>query len=645
MYYTRIHIQNYKSFLNTGEIKISKGINLIIGQNNVGKTALLELLSGSVNFRPHLNKELKPRKESKISDDSSQNSLDIAISPQELSYLVEDYSKGDYIFLNKLIPYSSIGYVKRIEPYDYNDPESDTYEIDELVTFNGVDYSNTKELENYLIEIVDNYLTINYLISSKESTIVNVYSENVRTSGNIEGLIYKANKQLDLRQISNEYEISKIITKEFFENRVYKFDVHRTIYSGKIGINTNKLESNCTNLPSVLDSLQANPNKLKEYQELVAEVFPKIKNVSINKLSESAIRIWMPQSDNRPDLTIPLEDCGTGIGQVLAMLYVIVSSEEPKVIIIDEPNSFLHPSASRKLVEIFKKYNQHQYIISTHSPELITAADADQILLLTLNEQGQTQVREIDKTISNGMRDILENIGSKLSDVFGYESILWVEGSTEENCFPIIIKKLLGKSLNQRAILEVKNTGDFDKKHIETTFDLYERLVKGNALIPPATAFIFDKEDRKPELIQKLEEAGTIEMEGEKIKKIYFLKRRMYENYILNVSAIVAIINKYSLELGWDRQFENNEIESYFNDNKIKREYYWKHRPPTQEEILNWRININAGKLLEDLVKDFGETRFRYKKRTFSQELTEWIIENAPHELDELKELLSKFYE
>ncbi|MBK7873769.1 MAG: ATP-binding protein [Saprospiraceae bacterium] len=124
------------------------------------------------------------------------------------------------------------------------------------------------------------------------------------------------------------------------------------------------------------------------------KLFSNIKDVSTKNIASiPEIRVWLPQSE-RPDLTISLDECGTGIGQVMAMLYVIIQSDEPKVIIIDEPNSFLHPSASRKLMEIIKQYDHHQYIISTHSPELITSAEADNILLLTLNEEGQTQIKK-----------------------------------------------------------------------------------------------------------------------------------------------------------------------------------------------------------------------------------------------------------
>jgi len=48
---------------------------------------------------------------------------------------------------------------------------------------------------------------------------------------------------------------------------------------------------------------------------------------------------------------VPLSESGTGVGQVLAILYVVFTSEYPRTIVIDEPQSFLHPGAVRKLFE------------------------------------------------------------------------------------------------------------------------------------------------------------------------------------------------------------------------------------------------------------------------------------------------------
>ena len=53
-------IQNYKSFLEPRELTLEEGFNLIVGQNNVGKTALLEALSLQFKSKPHRSQLTAP---------------------------------------------------------------------------------------------------------------------------------------------------------------------------------------------------------------------------------------------------------------------------------------------------------------------------------------------------------------------------------------------------------------------------------------------------------------------------------------------------------------------------------------------------------------------------------------------------------
>jgi recombinational DNA repair ATPase RecF len=46
-------VENYKSWYDSGVVAISPGFNIIIGQNNVGKSALLEALSFTTSPNPH----------------------------------------------------------------------------------------------------------------------------------------------------------------------------------------------------------------------------------------------------------------------------------------------------------------------------------------------------------------------------------------------------------------------------------------------------------------------------------------------------------------------------------------------------------------------------------------------------------------
>jgi predicted ATP-dependent endonuclease of OLD family len=45
MHIRKCHVRSYKSSADTGEIEFDIGFNVLVGQNNAGKTASLEALS------------------------------------------------------------------------------------------------------------------------------------------------------------------------------------------------------------------------------------------------------------------------------------------------------------------------------------------------------------------------------------------------------------------------------------------------------------------------------------------------------------------------------------------------------------------------------------------------------------------------
>src|SRR4051812_7419549 len=53
MHVTSLTVQNYKSFASAGPLTFRTGFNVNVGQNNVGKTALLEALSLGIGSQPH----------------------------------------------------------------------------------------------------------------------------------------------------------------------------------------------------------------------------------------------------------------------------------------------------------------------------------------------------------------------------------------------------------------------------------------------------------------------------------------------------------------------------------------------------------------------------------------------------------------
>ncbi len=324
------------------------------------------------------------------------------------------------------------------------------------------------------------------------------------------------------------------------------------------------------------------------------------------------------------------------MGQVLAMLYVILNADMPQAILIDEPQSFLHPGAIRKFLEILKENPQHQYILATHSPTVISAANPSTITLIR-QQDGVSDFYPIDPNENNQLRQYLAEIGASLSDVFGADNILWVEGPTEEMCFPLILSKVAKRALMGTAIVAVAHTGDFDQRNAKTikaVFKIYERLSKGRGLLPPAVGFIFDKEERS--------EKDQADIKEKSNNAFAFTKCRLYENYLLNPRAISEIVN--GIENFRNTPTTEAEISKWIAE-EVRRwsedkspEDVKKYGRPAQP----WKEHIHGAHLLEKLFTTLSETRVTYEKTTHSVALTEWLAENAPEDLAEIAKLITE---
>ena len=325
-----------------------------------------------------------------------------------------------------------------------------------------------------------------------------------------------------------------------------------------------------------------------------------------------------------------MSESGTGIGQVLAILYVVLTSDYERTIIIDEPQSFLHPGATRKLFEILREYSQHQYIVTTHSPTVVTAADP-QTIFIVRKEEAESSIEPIDVTETQKLRFYLSEIGARLADVFGADNILWVEGPTEEQCFPIILEKVIREPLMGTQIIGVKHTGDLEGKHSQTVFDIYERLSGGRGLLPPSIGFIFDKEKRTSLQIADLRRQSK--------GLVSFTPRRMYENYLLNPHAIAAIMSQ--IEDFSDAPLTATRIEEWLRDNKWNNEYIQSKSDPEDRTEEKWIENVHGARILESAFRTLSENRFSYDKIEHGLALTKWIVEHAPSDLEEVADLLS----
>jgi energy-coupling factor transporter ATP-binding protein EcfA2 len=616
MQISTFQLVNYKSYRDSGELQFSTGFNVLVGQNNAGKSTLLEALGLRFISKPHRSLSALPRITSPVNPTSSAKVV-LTVTGEELKDILlslngsfftpipDDFrgrgAQASQEVVQKILSSSTIRFqVSLAAPTG----QSANFQIAQFPS-HGLYPSKLDGAGRA------NYYIVN---PTPDRTDFTCSQESVNETVNDFGLVVSSH----LRE------------------RIYSFRAERfNVGISPVGIR-NVLESNAANLPEVLSVLQGNnPSLFAKFNEYVRQIFPTVYQISVRNVPNNQLEVivWTENpSSQRDDLAVPLAESGTGVGQVLAILYVVLTSQFSRTILIDEPNSFLHPAAARKLIEILNvDFPMHQYIIATHSPEIIRAADPTALFLVKL-EGRESKLERVDSKSMKDQSRCLQEVGARLSDVFGSDEIIWVEGDTEEICYRLIIQRVLKKPLLGRAIVAVRNVGDLESKRpsAKMIWEVYSQLSKSNALIPPAIAFVFDREQRT--------QVERDDLVSRTLGKVKFLPRRMYENFLLLPEAIQAVLSALPSFQGISVTVE--EVKEWLETNGGKRAYL--DEPTERVDITSktWLENVNGAKLLRDLFAGLSGNREEYRKTLHSVQLTEWLIQNKPDSLAEMKEFL-----
>ncbi len=599
-----IRIENYRCFNKTQDISFSPNFNVIVGKNNSGKTALLQTLSLNFSDNPHQSLNTKGKANSSIIQTSNVQ-LGIRINQSELKKFVMKNNKEFYV-AQPMIP------------------------------------GNEQIVEDF---IKDLFSSDNINICGKYSSgrLVESSFTNAPYEGGDSNIKFEVNQNNEPIKIGSNHhgnnKLSKQLMDRFVKNIIYIKDERNKIGEHEFGLDI-VLKPDFSNLPIVIHNLIAsNKAKFNRYLQIINDIFPDIKEITAPTSGKTnvQVKIWnIDRSTERDDLAIPLRKSGKGIFQILALIFLVFSTESPHVILIDEPQSSIHPGGIRKLFSILRqKYSHHQYIVSTHSPVVISAINPEKIIRLEKSGM-ESQIYSVDTHDSEEMEKVLSSVGARLSDVFGADDILWVEGPTEENCFPLIVNKILDKPLLGTVILGLINTGDLEGKESRRAFKIYEKLSKGQSLIPPAIGFLLDREGKNGDERKDIKKRSD--------GKAKFINRRMYENYLINPKAIAYVINATNLKYSEKevKEITAKEIESWIENNGGEDTYKSKYSGNNLTNNDEWLETVHGANLLKDIFKQFTES-VPYDKKEHGLELTKWIIENSPEDLDEIASQLDDF--
>jgi hypothetical protein len=288
---------------------------------------------------------------------------------------------------------------------------------------------------------------------------------------------------------------------------------------------TEKLAQNGADLAQVLHTINSNDRpKFSEIESFIHAALPDI-GVLQTPLSANNTEVSFSAVDG--GYPIRLHDMGGGIEQLLMTITVLLTTGEECSLFLEEPESHLHAGAQRFLIERLQQENR-QVFITTHSPTFINTPRSKSLyqVKLTKNRTTITHFNEEDS-----LSEVLEDIGSRNSDVLLSDAVLFVEGNSDAGAFSAW-GETLGRSFAESNITVLPMDGGEDSgRKVRVRGDVLEGISRR---APVPHLFILDHDERSKAEVKKVQ--GVL---GE---RVHLLHRRELENYILIPRVLLAAI-------------------------------------------------------------------------------------------------------
>lgn len=150
----------------------------------------------------------------------------------------------------------------------------------------------------------------------------------------------------------------------------------------------------------------------------------------------------------------PVETLGAGTRSIyiLSLLEAYIERENSvnSIILIEEPEIYLHPQLQKVASEIlYRLSKKNQVMFSTHSPNMIFNFSSRQIKQVVVDEEYNTAIKEdVDIDI------ILDDLGYTANDLMNVSFVFIVEGKQDSNRLPLLLEKYYSEIYDDSGMLK-----------------------------------------------------------------------------------------------------------------------------------------------------------------------------------------------
>ncbi|GAA0793881.1 hypothetical protein GCM10008910_09770 [Faecalicatena orotica] len=174
---------------------------------------------------------------------------------------------------------------------------------------------------------------------------------------------------------------------------------------------------------------------------------------SMNRDVERMLLVTAEIRNREKSATRPIGQMGKGMRSVymLSLLETYAEGEDrvPSIIMVEDPEIFLHPRLQKVSGEIlYRLSRKNQVIFSTHSPNLLANFSSRQIRQTVLDEEGFSTVRE-----KTDISAILDDLGYTANDLMNVNFVFIVEGKQDKSRLPLLIRKYYSETFDEEGNL------------------------------------------------------------------------------------------------------------------------------------------------------------------------------------------------